>query len=78
MSVPQGLSANLGWFQSVMARVCENLERVRFVDDIIVVSVMERNMSRIWKGYRAHGEVHFEVSAEKDELGCKTGDVFET
>jgi len=39
MSVPQGLSTSPGWFQSVMARVCENLERVRlFVDDIIVFS----------------------------------------
>lgn len=38
-SMPQGLSSSPGWFQSVMARVCEALDRVRlFIDDVIVYS----------------------------------------
>ena len=39
LSVPQGLSSSPGWFHSVMARVCDGLERVRlFIDDVIVFS----------------------------------------
>ena len=34
-----GLASSPGWFQSIMLRVCEGLERVRsFVDDIICFS----------------------------------------
>ena len=42
-SVPQGLSTSPGWFQSVMARVCEGLERVRL---FVVISLFFRVMAR--------------------------------
>ena len=60
MSAPQGLSTSPGWFQSVMTRVCDNLERVRpFVDDIIVFSCdgAEHTCQGFGKVFRAHGLV---------------------
>ena len=73
MSVPQGLSTSPGWFQSVMARVCENLERVRlFVDDIIVfsrdgaehVKDLERFFERMVK-------FNLKLAPKKTNLGVK-------
>ena len=37
--MPMGLASSPGWFQSIMLRVCEGLERVRlFIDDIVCFS----------------------------------------
>ena len=37
--MPQGLASSPGWFQSIMLRVCEGLERVKlFSDDIVCFS----------------------------------------
>ena len=37
--MPQGLASSPGWFQSIMLRVCEDLERMKlFIDDIVCFS----------------------------------------
>ena len=37
--MPMGLASSPGWFQSIMLRVCEGLERVRLsIDDIFCFS----------------------------------------
>ena len=37
--MPMGLAFSPGWFQSIMLRVCEGLERLRlFIDDIVCFS----------------------------------------
>ena len=37
--MPMGLASSPGWFQSIMLRVCNGLERVRvFIDDIVCFS----------------------------------------
>ena len=37
--MPQGLASSPGWFQSIMLRVCEGLERVKlFIDNIVCFS----------------------------------------
>ena len=37
--MPMGLASGLGWFQSIMLRVCDGLKPVRlFIDDIVCFS----------------------------------------
>ena len=37
--MPMGLASRLGWFQSIVFRVCARLKRVRlFIDDIVCFS----------------------------------------
>ena len=39
MVMPMGLASSPGWFQSIMLRVCEGLQRVRlFIDDFVCFS----------------------------------------
>ncbi len=39
MEMPMGLASSPGWFQSILLRVCEGLQRVRlFIDDIVCFS----------------------------------------
>ena len=44
--IPMGLASSPGWFQSIMLRVCDGLERVRlFIDDMCV---FRRTVQSMW------------------------------
>ena len=46
--MPMGLASSPGWFQSIMLRVCDGLQRVRlFIDDIVCFSTNEWSRTRM-------------------------------
>lgn len=74
LSVPQGLSSSPGWFHSVIARVCDGLERARlFIDDIIVYSRdgVEHVVRDLERFFERMVKFDLKLATKKTKLGVK-------
>ena len=71
--IPMGLASRPGWFQSIMLRVCEGLERVRlFIDDIVCFSKTGReHVDDLRKFFERLTTFDLKLAPKKAHLGVK-------
>lgn len=71
--MPMGLASSPGWFQSIMLRVCEGLERVRlFIDDIVCFSKNGReHVDDLRNFFERLTTFDLKLASKKAHLGVK-------
>ena len=71
--MPMGLASSPGWFQSIMLRVCEGLERVRlFIDNIVCFSKNgSEHVSHLQNFFERLTTFNLKLAPEKAHLGVK-------